>query len=37
MFESKTLETKIEESNVGHQLLKKMGMFAFENTFYHDL
>lgn len=26
MFESKTLESKIEESNVGHQMLKKMGM-----------
>ena len=25
MFESKTLESKIEESNVGHQMLKKMG------------
>ncbi len=37
MFESKTLETKIEESNVGHQLLKKMGTFSFEITFYHEL
>ena len=26
MFESKTLESKIEESNVGHQMLKKMGV-----------
>eukprot|EP00794_Sanderia_malayensis_P008111 gene8111-8980_t len=25
MFESKTTESKIEETNVGHQLLKKMG------------
>ena len=42
MFESKTLESKIEESNVGHQMLKKMGtqhshVFAAEVVFFDKI
>lgn len=31
-FETKTMDSRIEESNVGHQLLKKMGKDLFQHN-----
>ena len=32
VYRSKTLDTKLEEDNMGHQMLKKMGKCGFGRT-----